>query len=308
MRRRAQGFGPAQWQRLPGSFAASGEPILVTTQVSDHPDSRRAGGVWLRADHGTLVAQTSSSAHPVETYFAPAARAPREALEASLRTFRADPLASAVLDAMPDLVLVLNPERQIVAMNRAVRDLLGSGAEGEILGLRPGEAVGCLHATDMPGGCGTGPACLECGAVHAIMECLDSHEPASHECRLCTGLEADGGLLELDVMATFLGVQDTGLIVLCLRNLGAEKRRAVLERAFFHNILHSALGLHAVSRQMDSADLDREADARLKQELCQLSGQILEQLATHRQEAGESLIAGDGRRGTNKHEQAEARN
>jgi hypothetical protein len=88
MRRRTQGFGPAQWQRLPGSFAASTrKPLLVSIQVSDHPDSRRVGGVWLRADHGTLVAETSNSAHPVETHFAPVARAPVAALEASRRTF-----------------------------------------------------------------------------------------------------------------------------------------------------------------------------------------------------------------------------
>jgi CheY-like chemotaxis protein len=65
--RRAQGFGASPWQHLPNSFTAVGERILVSTKLPDHPDARRVGPVWLRADRGTLVAETTPAEVPAET-------------------------------------------------------------------------------------------------------------------------------------------------------------------------------------------------------------------------------------------------
>lgn len=217
------------------------------------------------------------------THFAPAERAETEELQAAREVFLADPLAKAVLDALPDLALVLNRQRQIVAMNAAFRELVGPEAEGKVLGLRPGEAAGCLCAAEAPGGCGTGRACVECGAVRAIVECLASREPVSHECRLRTGREAAGGALDLDVLATFLQVENTDLVVLCLRDISAEKRREVLERVFFHDVLNTALEIHAVSRLMRDERTDEGTRAGLREDLDRLSRQMMEELAAQRQ-------------------------
>jgi signal transduction histidine kinase len=161
--------------------------------------------------------------------------------------------------------------------------LLGPGAEGQVVGLRPGEAAGCVEAACAPNGCGTGQACLECGAVRSLLECLDTREPASHECRLRTGAEPEGGALDLDVLATFLQIQDTDLVVLCLRDISAEKRREVLERVFFHDVLNTAFEIHAVSRLIGSERVDAETQARLREDLEHLSRQIMEELAGQRQ-------------------------
>ncbi|MDP8262499.1 MAG: hypothetical protein P9M13_04250 [Candidatus Ancaeobacter aquaticus] len=42
-------------------------------------------------------------------------------------------------------------------------------AFGKVIGKRPGELFGCVHATEMPAGCGTSVFCTECGAVKSII-------------------------------------------------------------------------------------------------------------------------------------------
>jgi len=64
-------------------------------------------------------------------------------------------LITILLNAMPELVLVLNEQRQIVAANQRLLETFGVEDSQMLLGLRPGEAVGCIHAHEGPDGCGS---------------------------------------------------------------------------------------------------------------------------------------------------------
>src|SRR4051794_25067400 len=98
------------------------------------------------------------------------ARVSAEALGASRRAGMLDAAVTAVLEAVPDFVMVLNRERQILMMNGPLRKLLGSEKVEEMVGMRPGEAVDCLFSAEGEDGCGTGLHCSVCGAVGAITE------------------------------------------------------------------------------------------------------------------------------------------
>ncbi len=93
-----------------------------------------------------------ASAHNRETYFAPAERADPDEVIQARTLFLSDPLRVAMLDSIPDPAVVLNKERQIVTGNHALRNILHLTDDQSILGLRPGEAVTCIHANDQPGG------------------------------------------------------------------------------------------------------------------------------------------------------------
>ena len=294
-KRRRTGPAGGSWFALPGSATRSGEPILASLQFTDLPEARLVEGIWLRPDRGSLASERSSLPPTPTTYSAPAERASEEEIEAARKVFLLDPLAMALLDALPDMALVLNVQRQIVAVNQAVREVLGPDAEGQLLGLRPGEVVGCMAAMDdAPGGCGTGRQCLECGALNAILGSLESRGTVSHECRLRTCREADGGALELEVLATFAGVQGGDFVVLCLRDISAEKRRQVLEQVFFHDVLNTAMEIFALARLMRNG-LDGDQRRLYENDLEHLSRQIMEELATHRDllsaERGELSVA-----------------
>ena len=71
----------------------------------------------------------------------------------------------------------------------------------QIVGLRPGEALGCIHAYECESGCGTSQSCRLCGAVRVILSglqgCRDMEE--CHLTRLTQGREES---LDLRVLAT----------------------------------------------------------------------------------------------------------
>ena len=53
---------------------------------------------------------------------------------------------SAVLYAVPDYMMVLTQQRQIVGANWHLLSAFGVTDQSEIVGLRPSEAVNCIHS------------------------------------------------------------------------------------------------------------------------------------------------------------------
>ncbi|HEY3417645.1 MAG TPA: sensor histidine kinase [Armatimonadota bacterium] len=217
------------------------------------------------------------------TYFAPAERADATALHITRESFLANTLAVSLLDSIPTLAVVLNRERQIIAVNHRLLETLGIADPEGMIGLRPGEVVSCVHAADGPGGCGTGPSCAFCGAVNAILLSLDSMEMVTRECRIQTQSQEDGGALDLEVQASYLNIDDHDLVLLALRDISAEKRRQVLERVFFHDVLNTASGIQAITQLMGDPDEDPVLKAEYAQDLGLLTQQIIEEITAQRQ-------------------------
>ncbi len=217
------------------------------------------------------------------TFFAAAERAEPEEVQAARLKFLEDRISTAVLDGIPDPVLVVNAERQIIACNASFMAVVGATEIEEFLGKRPGEAAHCVHCQEMPGGCGTGPSCAQCGAVNAIVECLRSHQASARECRLRTAGQADGGVLDLLVRASFVTAGEHELAVVALRDISAEKRRRVLEHVFFHDVLNTVSGVMSIAELLNEHAISADEEALYKQELARLSGQIAEEISAQRQ-------------------------
>ena len=224
--------------------------------------------------------------HPVDevpsTYFAPPERSSEPELSEQRRVFLNDVIAPALLSAMPDLAVILNENRQAIAANDLLLKHLGVDDAGDLLGLRPGEAVGCVNAAIGPNGCGTAEGCRECGAVNAILDCLERGGTFVRECRIRTSGTADGGALDLRVQAALLEIERQRVVLLGLRDISAEKRRAVLERVFFHDVLNTAGGLQGLAEILMSARDSQEAD-ELKHDVYRLSQAIVDEIQSHRQ-------------------------
>jgi PAS domain S-box-containing protein/putative nucleotidyltransferase with HDIG domain len=82
---------------------------------------------------------------------------------------RSEKQLSAVFNNNPVLLVLLDENRQIVNANIAASNLAGSGIE-EIVGVRGGEAFGCLNSLDDPKGCGFGPNCNNCNIRNTVMD------------------------------------------------------------------------------------------------------------------------------------------
>jgi signal transduction histidine kinase len=216
------------------------------------------------------------------TYHAPPERADDAQVRAARAVLMAEPLAVGMLEVMPDPVLVLNAQRQIIACNPPMLRLAGLESPEPLLGLRPGEAAGCLYCDDGPAGCGTGRYCVVCGAVNAIVECFDSHQPTSRECRLRIHAGPTSMALDLLVQASFLQAQEHDLAFVVLRDIGAEKRRQVLERVFFHDVLNTVSKISSLAYLLAESDPDPQSEADYKRYLRQLAEEIGEEIHAQR--------------------------
>jgi signal transduction histidine kinase len=180
-----------------------------------------------------------------DTYFAPPERSTGEALTAARQRLMAHPLVQQLLDSFPEAAMILNEQRQIVLANDKLALLLERHRDG-LVGNRPGEALRCIHAGDSPAGCGTTEFCKYCGAVNAIVMSQRDERVAVRECRITRDIEGMIAALDLRVWATPLTVDGEHFTVFALHDTTDEKRRDILERLFFHDVLNAAGNLRNV--------------------------------------------------------------
>ena len=215
-----------------------------------------------------------------DTDFAPAERAAHEQLLADATRARNEPFLQELLDAMPTWAVVVNRQRQVVAANRKLlRDLNASDLQS-VLGKRPGDVIDCGTAQRAPNGCGTARPCAYCGAS-AMLEAWELGRPVTRECLVPRDLE-HGGALDLEVVATPLTRLKGDLMIVAIRDVSAEKRRRVLERAFFHDVMNTASGIHGMSKLLVEGT-DPIAEGQLVQYLLSFSEKLVDEIAAHRQ-------------------------
>ena len=149
----------------------------------------------------------------------------------------------AVFSRLDLIVLLLNRQRQIV--ERYPVNAFGKSTKlEEILGLRPGEALGCVHSASGPDGCGTGRACRLCGVVPAVEECFNEQIPVKRRCMLRTnGGDSRMEGAEYRVTAVPFPWEEEPFVLLYFEDRSEEKRRLMMERLFFHDVLNTASGL-----------------------------------------------------------------
>lgn len=184
----------------------------------------------------------TAEANP-RTFHAPAERRDDDVVRAEGEAFVDDGPLAAALDAIPSLIMVLDAQRQVIFANAAARRVAAAFGTLPVLGRRPGEVLTCRNVADAPSGCGTGRACRTCGAVNALLEALHGR-PATEECRIGT---RRGDALDLRATATPFRWSGREYALMVLDDVSDAKRRAVLERTFFHDILNTAGGVSGIA-------------------------------------------------------------
>jgi signal transduction histidine kinase len=174
------------------------------------------------------------------TNFAPADRASAQEIERQAHLFKSERLLGFLPDAVPCILLVVNTQRQLVFVNDRFFDLLPAEQRGiNVLGRRPGEALGCVHAEEAEGGCGTTDFCSTCGAVHAILASQNGTADVQ-ECRIT---RANGEALDFRVWTTPVTMDGEAFTIFAALDIRDEKRREALEHIFLHDINNVAYGL-----------------------------------------------------------------
>ena len=172
----------------------------------------------------------------MDTYFAPAERVNEKEIATEIEIVSKNPLVSELLHSISGLLAVLDEHRQIVALNDSFLQMLGIDDPAKALGLRPGEALQCIHAHDEPAGCGTTKFCSTCGAAITIVSSLGQDKPVEKICALSAnrgGKEVDIALL---VKAHPIKINNKKFLLLFLQDITKQQQRAALERTFYHDV------------------------------------------------------------------------
>jgi len=180
------------------------------------------------------------------TKFASGERAEEDIIARDYQLFNSLKNVKEFLNALPYVVAILNPERQIIYSNKALMNTLNVNSIEELLGQRPGEAIGCIHSKEEDGGCGTSENCKYCGAVRTILKCQKERIKVTDECIITSVINGNEVSFDLMVTASPIYIEKREYVILSLNDISNEKRRKALEKIFFHDIINTAGSLNSI--------------------------------------------------------------
>jgi len=194
----------------------------------------------------------------------PAERATKENLFKDFQIFENLPNVKEIINALPYGAAILNPERQIIYANNKLIEMLNQKTLEELLGFRPGEAISCIHSDENPEGCGTTESCNFCGVVRTIRQCQILKLPVKDECRITSTINNEESSYDLFIMASPFYVNNIQYIILTLNDISSEKRKLMLEKIFFHDVINTAGTLRGIIDLMKDADNKLEMNKYIK--------------------------------------------
>ena len=172
----------------------------------------------------------------MDTYFAPAPRTERRKFINQIDSISHNPVMDTLLKTAAGLLVVLNQDRQIVAINHSFLKELGVKDIHEVLGFRLGEILHCVHAFKKPNGCGTTESCPSCGAAIAMMAAIEDDQISEQVCALLTDKKGDFSDTCLLIKAHPVKLGDNRWILIYAQDVTEQHFWMNLERIFFHDI------------------------------------------------------------------------
>lgn len=178
-----------------------------------------------------------------KTYFAPAERLQGDDLRKELEFVGWSPVINEILRSVGGHFAVLNEHRQILAMNDSMREMLEIPDLAEVLGYRPGKALDCVHADEMPAGCGTSLSCRSCGLMLGLMSTIATGKIDERNCAIASMKGGKKRDLYFRVRTSPVTFDEKQFLLVFLQDITYQQRLAVLERSFFHDIGNLLSGL-----------------------------------------------------------------
>lgn len=198
----------------------------------------------------------NSDKRVTDTHYAPAEKADYSDILDSYNLFKNDTLLNMYHDAMPDIAVIVNKQRQLVYANHFLLEFLDLDSDKLLLGKRFGQLVECIHSEETTSGCGTTESCRFCGIVNAILDSQRLKKPIVKEARVTAGRGEETVSYDFIVKASPLTYHQEDYTIVCLHDISDRKRRSILETSYFNEMYDSATEL----QQMVSAIREQEHD------------------------------------------------
>lgn len=223
------------------------------------------------------------------TFFDSPERLPSEDVLQEILWLKQNALMNQLLEGFPELALVLNEHRQIVAFNSRALTAFRTDNYFDIVGKRLGEAIHCIHSDSTENGCGTSQFCRQCGAARAIKASIENAIKASQECRITT--ECNGSEVSLDFLVHTqpIHIGDKDYTLFTVQDISHEKRREALEKIFFHDVLNTAGALKGLSDILVEIEDENERN-QIQHAIYTSANQLVHEITAQR----ELRVAEDG--------------
>ncbi len=166
-----------------------------------------------------------------------------EELEKEIVQVTQSQIGQVLLNSLDSIMMLLNEHRQILAVNQYCLDVLWGSDPKIITGFRPGEVFHCINLTNEFKECGNAPECTKCGAVHTIAKSQQEKKAVQGECSLTFWKNGRMESGEFRIRVSPVTIDSKTFYVMTMIDISSEKRRAVLERIFFHDVLNTIAAL-----------------------------------------------------------------
>jgi PAS domain S-box-containing protein len=150
------------------------------------------------------------------------ARRARKRVEEALRESQRE--LGAIFDNAPVAMILVDRERRVQKANRAAIEFSTRPAE-EVIGLRGGEALRCLHSLDDPRGCGFSSSCGNCVVRRVVLDTFETGK-SSYQVEASLSLIREGAQHEVHLLVstTPITVADNQLVLVSVEDITEQKR------------------------------------------------------------------------------------
>jgi PAS domain S-box-containing protein len=149
-------------------------------------------------------------------------RKARKRAEEALRESQGE--LAAIFNNAPVAMMLVDQERRVRKANRAAIEFSNRPAE-EMIGLRGGEALRCLHALDDPQGCGFGPSCDDCMVRRVVLDTFETGK-SHYQVEATLAFIREEVLKEAHLLmsTTPIDVAENQLVLVCIEDITEQKQ------------------------------------------------------------------------------------
>jgi nitrogen-specific signal transduction histidine kinase len=194
----------------------------------------------------------------------------------------AEKFFTEVFGAMTGLGAILDKNRQIIYANNEFLALFGIKSAESILGKAPGEVISCLNTSEELSECGSTNACSYCGIINTFLESKSTGRKTSREAQISSIIDGKHKNFDMNIISAPVSFNGDIFYVMILQDISEAKRRAVLERIFFHDLLNSVGGLYGLLTVLKE-ETSPEQSRRLINLSEEASRNIIEEILVQRQ-------------------------
>ena len=150
-----------------------------------------------------------------------------------------------VLNSSTHVSAIVNRNRQVVLSNIHLAKMAGMENIEQLIGERTGDVINCIHKAER-NGCGTSDSCKFCGIVQTLTQSQLQAKRITSECRITANNNDRLVFYDFKVTCSPLFFNGEMYTLMNLTDISSEKRSAVLENVFFHDILNRLGGLSGI--------------------------------------------------------------